>query len=202
MDFWVPWKILIFLQDGQPEKGRNRKNKKMHSSICFSCPARLMLLFHFLYKLQKFNLFFQSLSGPAPAISCASLGSTTRGSRWGYLCIYGPCPPSWTRWWSTCSWSSPPSTLRTTRSVCCSPGCGRWNRHRTLGKETGRKVKPGSDCSLKNKYSVYLFLNIQHTFAPSASGDERGNTEICCVLSLITLILQVSYSAADCEVQS
>lgn len=50
--------------------------------------------------------------------------------------------------------------------------------------------------------TLFISFLTSSTFAPPASGDEWGNTEICCVLYLTTLILQVSYSAANCEVQS
>lgn len=48
-----------------------------------------------------------------------------------YLCTSGCSRPSW-RSSSVCSWSSPPSIQRTTRSSCCSPESVKWSTHRTL----------------------------------------------------------------------
>lgn len=87
--FWVIWKILIFLLDGQPEKKEEIEECIFFStlSIYFSCPARLMLLFHFLYNLQKFNLFFQSVPSQASLhqlcshCAAATYGGTRRVKR-------------------------------------------------------------------------------------------------------------------------
>lgn len=53
------------------------------------------------------------------------------------------CRPSW-RSSSVCSWSSPPSTRRTTRSSCCSPESVMWSTHRSLkDNQEGDRTKDG-----------------------------------------------------------
>lgn len=52
-------------------------------SIYFSCPVRLMLLFNFLYNLQKFNLFFQSVPSQASSHQLCSHSTAARAQQHG-----------------------------------------------------------------------------------------------------------------------